>query len=75
MSAAILHVLGRTVTATMTVAEFGELLGYSRSQAFRVADTWPMVGSRGSRRVVVPAALEALGIPYQVETDTAGDRA
>lgn len=74
MTAAIIHVLGRTITATAPVPEFGALLGYSRSQSFRVADTWPLVGAVGARRVIVPAALDKMGIPYEVDAGAvAGD--
>jgi hypothetical protein len=74
VSAAIIHVLGRRLAATVPVPVFGALLGYSRSQSFRVADTWPCVGDPGARRVIVPAALDALGIPYECEETDDADR-
>jgi hypothetical protein len=42
----------------------------SRATAYRLAerDAWPMAGSGASRYVIVPALLDRLGIPYEVET-------
>ena len=59
--------MGVRVRPLEPVATVGALLGLSRGQAFRHAATWPTVGSAGARRVIVPALLDQLGIPFEVQ--------
>lgn len=66
--------LGRRLKPLATVPQVGELLGLSRGQAFRAVAEWPTIGTAGARRVIVPALLDALEIPYEIEaTQTPGD--
>lgn len=67
MSARIL-ILGCELRACESIATVGEMLGLSKSTAFRTADSeaWPTIGRHGARRVIVPALAGTLGIPYEV---------
>lgn len=67
MSARIL-LLGHELRPLESIATVGELLGVSRATAFRLADSeeWPTIGSRGARRVILPALASKLGLPYEV---------
>jgi hypothetical protein len=49
----------------------GELRGKRRAAAFRAAkaEGWPLVGSAGSRAVVMTKWLDAQGIPFDIVTD------
>ncbi len=66
MSAPELLVLGERLHALEPVPRVGEALGLSRGQSFRAAKSWPCTGGAGARRVIVPALLEELKIPYSV---------
>ena len=57
MTAVRIRALGRDLHVLETVPAFGALLGLERGVSFRMANggTWPMVGSKGARRVIVPA--------------------
>jgi hypothetical protein len=65
MSVRIL-VLGRELRALESVSVVGDVLGLSRSTAFRLAesDNWPIVGRSGARRVIVPALATQLSLPW-----------
>lgn len=75
MSTTILF-LGRRVRPLEPVPVIGEILGYGRTAAFRHAEAWPMVGSMGSRRVIVTKLADQLGLPYEIlnadETESVG---
>lgn len=74
MSARIL-LLGHELRALEPIATVGDLLGVSRATAFRLADSdeWPTIGSRGARRVIMPALASKLGLPYEVVTQEDDD--
>jgi len=67
VSARIL-ILGCELHACESITTVGEMLGLSKSTAFRTADSeaWPTIGRHGARRVIVPALATTLGIPYEV---------
>lgn len=67
MSVRIL-LLGQELRPLEPIATVGCLLGVSRATAFRLADSdeWPTIGSRGARRVVLPALAVRLGLSYEV---------
>jgi hypothetical protein len=67
MTTPTLLVLGQRVRPLEPVPVVGELLGLKRGQSFRAAESWPLTGSTGARRVIVPRLLDELGIPYEVE--------
>ena len=75
MAQATIVVMGARVRPLETVALVGDLLGLSRGQAFRRAGEWPTIGPAGARRVIVPALLEELGIPFELEAAPARPRA
>jgi hypothetical protein len=68
-------VLGCELRALEPVSKIGDVLGLNRSTAFRLAesDDWPMVGGRGSRRVIVPALAARLGLSVQIMPDESGE--
>jgi len=63
-----IRLLGRELRPLEPIATVGSLLGVSRATAFRLADSdeWPTIGSRGARRVILPALASKLGLPYEV---------
>lgn len=67
MSARIL-LLGHELRPLESIATVGDLLGVSCATAFRLADSdqWPTIGSRGARRVILPALASKMGLPYEV---------
>ena len=67
MSARI-RLLGHELRPLESIATVGDLFGLSRATAFRLADSdeWPTIGSRGARRVIMPALASKLGLPYEV---------
>jgi hypothetical protein len=68
-----LRVFGQRVRPLEPVSRVGDLLGLSRSAAYRSAAEWPCVGRPGARRVVLPALLGSLGIPYEAVSAHEGD--
>lgn len=69
MSGPTIQALGRRLHALEPVPVVGQLLGLERGAAFRQAAEWPSTGPKGSRRIIVPALLDQLGIGYDVITD------
>lgn len=61
----VVHILGHQLKPLETIEHVGSMLGLSRATSFRRAQSWPLDGEKGSRRVVVPALAEKLGIPYE----------
>jgi hypothetical protein len=76
MASPTILALDRELHVTEPVRAFAcDFLGYKYGRAFRAANAgeWPMTGPKGARRVIVPAALEQLGIPYRIK-EAADDR-
>jgi predicted DNA-binding transcriptional regulator AlpA len=75
MNTATIRVLGRKASPIVRIGTAGELLGVTRSTAYRMAQAdeqpWPLVGPSSSRWVLLIPLLERYGIPYAVETDEA----
>lgn len=65
MSATILF-LGQRMRPLESIEVVGAALGFKRSTAFKRAESWPIDGELHSRRVIVPALADQLGIPYEV---------
>lgn len=59
-------ILGQELRPLEPIARMAEVLGLGRTTAFNVSDTWPLLGHKNARKVIVPALAEQLGIPYEV---------
>ncbi|MDP2181394.1 MAG: hypothetical protein Q8K99_02345 [Actinomycetota bacterium] len=68
MNAPTIIVLGRRLRPLEPVSTIAELLSMGRGAAFRACRDWPTTGTPGARKVVVPALLTRLEIPFEVET-------
>ncbi len=66
-----IRALGRSLKPLERVATIGELLGLTRSGAYRMArrEAWPMVGSAASGWVLTMRVLDRYSIPYALESD------
>ena len=69
MNAPTIIVLGRRLRPLEPVTVIADLLSLGRGAAFRAASEWPTTGTAGARRVVVPALLGRMGIPFEIEAD------
>lgn len=67
MSTPMLRVMGRHVKALERISVIGELLGLSRSAAYRASGSWPLAGTETSRYVVTERLLRELGIAYSID--------
>jgi len=67
MTAPTIIVMGRRLRPLEPVTVIGDLFDMGRGAAFRAAATWPCTGTPGARRVIVPALLTRLEIPFSVE--------
>lgn len=69
MSAPTIVVLGKRMRPLERIEPAGQVVGWGRSTAYRMADAGelPLTGPTSSRWVRMIPWLESLGIPYTIE--------
>ena len=69
MTTPTIRVLGRRIRALERIGTAAEIAGWSRSTAYRMADSGqlPLTGPPSSRFVCMIPWLDSLGIPFALE--------